>query len=168
MALAQFWMVEIVRRRAGHAEPLHDRTRAQIGWDGKGDDLVQTERAESVRNGGSGGLRRVSAAPVRKGQPPADLDARREVRLEGRRAQTREADELRHARRFYGPESEATAREVALNRDSERVAGGTVEGAGEVLHHARIGIKRREGREILVTPGAEEETGRGQANIGHG
>ena len=64
---------------------------------------VEGQVAEAESQGGAGGLGGVAAAPVLAGEPPADLDAGREMRLEPRHRQADEADEIGHARRPRRP-----------------------------------------------------------------
>src|SRR5262245_32969389 len=66
-------VIEVVGRVAAHAEPVHHAPRAVVAGGGEGDDLVEAESSEAVVQGGARGLRRVAAAPVRAGDPPADL-----------------------------------------------------------------------------------------------
>jgi hypothetical protein len=75
-------MVEIARRVAVHANPLHHPPRAFIGRHGERDDLIETRLFEPEPQRGCPGLGRVAVAPRIVREPPADLDRRREVRLE--------------------------------------------------------------------------------------
>ena len=75
-------MVEVVRGVAVHPEALHHPARRHVGRDGERHDLVETGAFESEGHGRGRSLRRVALAPGVCGQAPADLDARREVRLE--------------------------------------------------------------------------------------
>ena len=82
---------------------------------GERDDLLEGQVAEAEGEGGAGRLGGVAAAPVLAGEPPADLDAGREMRLEPRHRQADEADEVGHARDLDRPEPEAVAGEVVAD-----------------------------------------------------
>src|SRR5690242_13207464 len=89
MARGEAWMVEVIPRIVGHPELLHDPPRPPVP-DGR-------ERHDLAFRGGHHGpcaLGRQSPAPMLRGQPPADLDARREVRLERGDRKPDPADEL--------------------------------------------------------------------------
>ncbi len=75
-------MLEVVGRIAGHPEPLHHRPGSRVGRRRERDDLVQCEAIEPEPEGRPRRLGRVAVAPGVGRQAPADLDARRERRLE--------------------------------------------------------------------------------------
>ena len=109
---------------------------------------------------GAGRLGGVAAAPVLAGEPPADLDAGREMGLESRHGQADEADEIGHARHLDRPEPEAVAGEVVADPGDGRVALRAIHRPGEVLHHDRVRVHRGERREILVAPAAKAKARR--------
>src|SRR5579883_1501528 len=82
MPLGDRRVVEVIGLRSRHSDPLHDGPRSEIRCGRERDDLLQSQVPEAEFEGRAGGLGGVAAAPMRAGQPPADLDAGREVRLE--------------------------------------------------------------------------------------
>src|SRR5215467_9231867 len=107
------WMVEVARLVAAHSEPLHDPPRRLVQSRGEGDDPIEPELLEAVRERSAAGLRRVTAAPVLARQPPAHLDGRREVRLEARPCQADEANETRAAGDLDCPQAPAFRLDLA-------------------------------------------------------
>ena len=105
-------MIEVVGGIAMHLDLLHHPPRLEVGRHGERHDLVEPELLEAEAQRGARGLRRVAAAPVLASQPPTDLDAGREVRLEARDRKPDEAEEVGGAGRLDRPQSEAMAREV--------------------------------------------------------
>ncbi len=63
MTHRQTWMVEVVSGIVGHAQSLHDRARADVGWDRERHDLVQPDILEAEADSLAGGLGRVSVSP---------------------------------------------------------------------------------------------------------
>ena len=115
-------MIEIVGRIVRHADPAHDRPRAHVRGRRERDQLLGAQCAERVGCARERGLGRVALPPVLGREPPADLDAGREMRLERRHDEPDEADERRDARHLDRPRAEAVAREVPLGAPRERVA----------------------------------------------
>src|SRR5579862_2327124 len=115
-------MLEIVSRISGHSEPLHHPPRRLVERRRERDDLVQVELRESVFECGLTGLGRVAVPPVLAREPPADLDRRREVRLEARTREADEADEARAAGNLDGPQTPALLLEVPTDVLRECVA----------------------------------------------
>ena len=74
------------------------------------------------------------------------------MRLEGRHDEADEADERRHSGHLDRPGPEAVGREVLLGAARERVALGARQQRRQVLHHARVGVERRERLAILGPP----------------
>jgi len=56
-------MVEVVNRIVGHAQSLHDRAGADVGWDRERHDLVKPGILEAEADSLAGGLGRVSVSP---------------------------------------------------------------------------------------------------------
>jgi hypothetical protein len=94
------------------------------------------------------------------GQPPANLDARGEMRFEGNVGHADEADEFAAGPEFGGKESEAVLSDVRLHTVDHAIAIRGRERRGKELHDARVGIQALEGLAVALLPGAEEETGR--------
>ena len=62
----------------------------------------------------------------------------------------------RHARHLHGPQPEAMLSEMFVNPGHHLVALVAIEQLGKMLHHARIGIERRERRPISVAPSPQQ------------
>ena len=152
-------MVEVVLRRTRHADSLHDTHRSLICRCRERDDLVEPELAKTEIERGGRGLAGIAPAPVLVGQPPANLDTRREMGLERRNRQTDESDERNKLRHLDRPLSEAMTPEVLANPRCHGVALFTAQPTGKELHDPRIGIERGEWFEIGIAPGAKPEPG---------
>ena len=63
VALGQTRMVEVVRGVVGHAQPLHDSTRADVGRDRERHDLFQADILEAETDSLAGRLRRLAVSP---------------------------------------------------------------------------------------------------------
>ena len=68
-----------------------------------------------------------------------------------------EAHEVDYARRLDRPEAEAVAREMVTDATGDHVTLGASQDLGKELHHLRIGVQRREGREVLLPPLAQAQ-----------
>ena len=64
--------------------------------------------------------------------------------------------------RLHGPQAEAAFREVGADARGRGVALGTRQHGREVLHHARVAVQPREGREVLVAPRPQHQARRAQ------
>lgn len=157
MADGDAWVLEVVGRVVAHPEPLHDPPRRFVAGRGEGDDLVQTELLEAVRNRGPARLGRVAAAPVLAGEPPPDLHGGREVFLEARPGEPDEADEARPVRDLDRPQPPALLLELPADVLRERVALGARQGRHEMAHRLVVGVQGREGLEILLAPLPQQE-----------
>jgi hypothetical protein len=80
-AFRQVRDIEIVFRRARHAEPLHHPARTLVGGDRRGYDFCQSELLETVIERRLSGLGGVATAPIGSRKPPSDLDRWGEVGL---------------------------------------------------------------------------------------
>src|SRR5215472_4467255 len=157
VALGNPGKVEILGVVAGHAELLHHPLRAEVRRRGIGEDLVEAERAETEIEGGPGAFGRIAPTPMRPGQPPADLDARGERRLEIADREADEADEGCDLRKLDGPEAEAMIGDMLPDFASGLLAPRARPRAAIMLHDLRIGVERREGGKVLIAPGPEDE-----------
>src|SRR6185295_4538589 len=87
-------VLEVVLRVVGHPDLLHHPPGAEVARHGEGDDLPEPwplqGPAEAERLDGP--FRRVAPVPERGREPPADLHAGREVRLEAGPGQPHPAD----------------------------------------------------------------------------
>ena len=88
------WMVEVVGRRARHPQPLHHAMRTSVCSSGKRDNFIEFQTLKAVVESGTSRLSRVAVPPGIVGQPPPNLDARREVGRERGQAKSRQPDEL--------------------------------------------------------------------------
>jgi hypothetical protein len=95
-----------------------------------------------------------TAAPVRRGEPPTDLDARGEVSRELRPKQSDVTYERRLARYLDGPEAEAGLGEVRARAFDQGVAGRSVEHGGHELHDLRVGVQGGERPAVGFAPRA--------------
>src|SRR3954468_25081320 len=168
MSVRHARVVEIVGRIVRHPDPAHDRAGAYVGRRGERDELLGTQLAERVGGARERRLGRVPLSPVVGREPPADLDAGREMRVEGRHDQPDEADERRDSRHLDGPGAEAVTREVPLRAPRQSVALPSRERRGEVLHDARIRVHRGERLAILGSPLPQQEARRTQKRRAHG
>ncbi len=150
-------MVEIVGRVVGHAELFHDMTRALVADGGHGDDLGEFQRLEAIGERGLCALGGIAVAPVLIREPPADFDTGGKVGREPWGGEADEADKLSKTRHLDRPEAEAFLGEVRLDSVYHRVAFGGREGAGEALHHARVGVEGSKRRTVAGTPAAQEQ-----------
>ena len=66
-----------------HSETLHDRDRAGVRRNGERHNLVEFSVVEAECDCDPCGFGRIPVTPGRAGEPPADLDARRERGIEG-------------------------------------------------------------------------------------
>jgi len=140
-------MIEIVSRVVGHAEALHDATRALIGRDRQGNDIAQADFAEAEIERGSGGLGRVTSAPIGPYQTPSDLHGRGEVGFIRDRLETDDADEARLAREFNHPLPEAVLLPMgALPSHPSLDRKATARQWHQVFHDGRIARHLRERR----------------------
>jgi len=138
-------MIEILGRRMDHSQTFHDAPRAGVGRDGERDDLIELQILKTELDGGLGGFGGVTVPPVFVGQSPADLDTGREGRIEARHSQSHVADEFRDARYLDRPGAVPMPVEMGANTRYLRIALGTIENAGKVFHHARVGVEGGEG-----------------------
>jgi hypothetical protein len=105
-------MIKVIRRRAGHSQPFHNRPRSEVSDCRERDDFAQPKLLKAEIKGCAGTFRRVAATPIGVRKPPADLNARGERRLEAWDGQANESNELGNAWGFNGPEAKAVLREV--------------------------------------------------------
>jgi hypothetical protein len=124
---------------------------------GEGHDLGQGERLEGKLQARARRLGRVAAAPVLTGEPPGDLRARGEVRLETRRRKPDAAEKFTAGAVLHGPQSEAARGELPLQASGEVVALGPAQAARHELHGHRVGMQGGKGHEIRLAPLAQRE-----------
>lgn len=148
---------KISGRVVAEADFFHDAARFQVVGDGDGDDLFQSELLEAVVQRRPRGFGGVALAPVIRGQPPADFDARGEVGFEAGDTQADESDELRPAPDFDSPEAEAPFLKMSADAGGHFIALFARQESGEELHDAGIGVEGRERFEVVVGPFAEEK-----------
>ena len=122
----------------------------------------QSELLEAEREHRARGFGRVAAPLVSRGESPADLDARREVRLEARHRESDEAREGASLDDLDGEEPEAVRVEVRLDSGGKRVALVARERSLEVLHHGRVGVQRGERLEIRLAEAPQPQALRAQ------
>ena len=103
------------------------------------------------------GLGCIPAPPMFHCKPPADLDARREVRFKARDRQSNESRKRSNAGNLESPESEAMSFEVLLDPVGGPIALGTSENRGKVLHHPLIRVERRKRGSIRLNPAPQEQ-----------
>jgi hypothetical protein len=77
-------MLKVVVRGTRHPDTLHYLSRALVGWNGKGNNLREPEMGEAMVTRCASSLTSKTEAPIIACQPPSDLHARSEVRLEAR------------------------------------------------------------------------------------
>src|SRR3954454_20405531 len=115
-------VVEVIAWVMCHAEPVHDGPRTDVRYRGHRDNLEEARALKAESHGFPGGLSGVALAPRMPGQPVADLECRREGRLERLVEKAGEADERACADLFYRPHPEAVLRKARLEPVDERVA----------------------------------------------
>jgi hypothetical protein len=163
------WMIEVVGRRSRHTDPLHDGARPHVCGYRERHDFIQVKLAKAKLESGTGRFCGIATAPVLGGEPPADLDARREVGLEPGHGQPHEADELGHSRHFDGPLRESVLDTVIANSGHESVTLRTVERLREKLHNPKVSIESGERGKVCVAPGAQAQARRSKRRkVPHG
>jgi hypothetical protein len=106
---------------------------------------------------------------MRERQPPADLQAGREVRLETRHREAGEADEGRPAPHLQRPQAAAVLPEMRGDALGQGIALGPLQALRQKLRDPRVGIERGERRQVLLAPRAQDQTlGREGGNGGVG
>ena len=108
-------MIEVVRGIVSHAELLHDASGPQIIRYGERDNFIQCRRFEAVAQRRPSAFRSQALSPILGRQPPADFNARREVRDETWHVQSDEADERPIAPDFRGEQAESVLAKVFLH-----------------------------------------------------
>ena len=151
-------MVEVIGGVVGHADFFHDAAGAEIGGNGEGDKFLERERTKSVAHNGASAFRGKSLAPEIGGKPPADFDARSEVRVERRDVKADEAEEGRVRGELRGVKAEAMFGEVRFDATEEFIAFAARERAGHEFHDARVGVDVRERLAVGFPPAAEEQS----------
>jgi hypothetical protein len=110
------------------------------------------ERLERVTYDGSRAFRCEPLVPIRRGEAPPDLDARREVRLETRRREPDEADELSGGAMLRGIKPEASLAQTGSDAIGEAIALCAREQSRHELHHDQVGVEARERLFVRVAP----------------
>ena len=152
VALGQSWMVEIVGRIAGHAEPLHDSNRPYICRRRERNDFGQAYSTESVGECRPCGLCCETSTPISTVEPPADFNSGREMSLEVRHRQTDEAYEWSFVRRFNRPEPITELIELSLNQFHHRIGFVSAHYTWKLLHNDGIGVEFGERLAIDLPP----------------
>lgn len=137
-------MIEVVSRIVRHANPLHDTSGSNIAGHGKRHDLFKLQGLKAKLQRGTRTLCGIPAAPIVGCKAPSNLDARREGRLKVWNRQADKSSKRRNAPNLDGPETKAMLIEVSFYPQCERVTFHTPQDPGQVRHHARIAIERRE------------------------
>ena len=150
--------IEVVPRVVTHADLLHHAPGSGVRWNGERHDLLQADGVEAERGSGASAFGSVAPAPLIKRQSPSNFDARSEMRIELRDAQTDEPDERRSADDFHGPHSKAVLHEVPSSERDRIRAFLTRHQLGVELAHARVRIERRKRIEIRIAPLAQTQT----------
>ena len=143
------WVIPIFSiTRPGAGVPRH----------GEGDDLPEPGPlqgpAEAERLGCP--LRRVAPVPERGREPPANLHAGREVRLEPGPGQPDPADERGHAGDLHRPPAEAVLVPVLAEARQLRRRLLDAHRRREVLHHPGIRVQRGERSQVLAAEAPEQ------------
>src|SRR4051812_19217112 len=111
VALRQSGVIEIVGRIVGHTDSLHDSARANVLHRSKRHDFGKLQLLEAERKRRARRLGGITSSPLAGGEPPSDLDTRREVSFESRHRKANESGEGRGFRNFDRPQSESALRE---------------------------------------------------------
>src|SRR4051794_6981573 len=85
------------------------RTRALVGDCCERNNLLEWELFETILQRCARRFRRITSAPELIGKPPANLNARRKMRIEVRPVQAHEANELGNARNLNRPQPKTVA-----------------------------------------------------------
>ena len=157
MPIRQAGVIEIVSRIMRNSQPFHHAPRPYIGGYGERDNLGQLKLCKPELKCRPRAFRGITAPPVLRGQPPADLDARREMRLEWRQAQTDEACERRYTGDLDCPLGIPVPVEVSQNSLDPAIALFSRKNRGKMLHDARVGVHRGERRPVRVAPAAQDQ-----------
>src|SRR5215471_705413 len=102
---------------------------------------MQLQDVETELQRALGSFGRISRAPVAGCDPPADLDARREMRLECRHRETDHSRKWSHPLDFQGPETESPLAPVSIDARRQGITLLAGKPAREELHHLRVGIE---------------------------
>ncbi len=154
-------MVEVVGWVMGHAELFHNAAGAEVGGNGKGDDLFKSEISERVMKDSACAFSGEALAPVVEGEAPADFDGGVGVefdgQFEGRNIEADVADEGAGSPEFCRPEAKAMEGEVSSEAMDH--AGGFygIESGGVVLHDAGISVYQSKWGSVREAPAAEQE-----------
>lgn len=157
MADGQERMIEIVRRIMCHSDLLHDPARWRILRDGEGHQLGNLQLFERVGGDSARAFCRQAAIPKLWSKTPADLNARREVRLKPRH---RKPDEAKKSLRFAQLDrvkSPAALLDRAIDAGRQIVAFCARKSCRKKAHCMRIGIEARERLAISGVPAAKKE-----------
>lgn len=152
-------VIEVKLGMVNHAQSFHHAAGGKVGGHGEGDDLRQAQGLEAVIEHGAGAFGGESATPVGIGQAPADFYRAVGYSGDGKGQDlgADEADEGSILDQLGGEEAEAMTVDVSAEALDGGVALFPREGAGEVFANARVGVHGREGRQVGVFPGAENE-----------
>ena len=115
---------------------------------------------------GPGRLSRVSVAPVRPREAPADLDGGHEMCLEIGPVEADEPDERRAAHDLDRPQTPSLLSDRRVDCGGERVALRTRHRGRKVAHDLRVGVERCKWLQIGISPLPERQARRGQFSHG--
>src|SRR5580692_7147856 len=108
----------------------------------------------------------IAPSPIARGQPPGDLDHRRERQSETQIAEADNADHEPFTGNLEDPRAEAMVLPMLADRHDPGVHGCTIRKWHEVLHDGRVSRKLGERHDIVVAPLAEQQAG-GAPRRGH-
>src|SRR5262245_26481700 len=92
MSLGKQRVIKVLGWTLLHPQAFHNAPRTDVGRNSVGDDFVEPEPAEAEIERGPRGFRGIAVPPVVERQPPPDLNAGSEARLDSRNANPGEPD----------------------------------------------------------------------------
>lgn len=140
-----------------HAELFHYATRAQVRWDGEGNEFFKLKNLKSIINHCTCAFGRQTPSPQLRRNSPPRLHTRRESRLERRDTQPDKSGECAGASKFDRERAESMLAKMRFDSLDERIALLPRQRGGEKLHDARVGVHVGKGFAVRVAPPAKDE-----------
>jgi hypothetical protein len=147
-------MIELARSH--HSDSLHDAFGGKVRRGREADDLLQPQLLKAVPQRRFGCLGRIAIAPSRTCKSPADLDCRKEVRLERRDREPGEPYEASLG--LDRPQAPASLSKTILDAVGEGVALLPTERGRKMLHDYWISIERRKWLAIAIDPAPQQKS----------
>ncbi len=136
---------------------FHHPPESQVGGHSERSKGVKSQRSEGMEHHSQCALSGEPVAPVVSGEPPADFDAGREVRLESRDDEPYNSNEQLLPAQLDGVETKSALAKARFDAIDQETALGARQGMQE-LHDARVSVHLREGLAVVFLPAAKQES----------